>query len=77
MMPFIYERRYVRPRRQSKARNYRRRFHNQRERKKFVQGILVLCFVSVGGVVGGWGGAAIGLLIAGLVCVWTDEGKVT
>ena len=46
-------------------RSFRRRFVNQRKRKNAVQGILILSACAVGGIIGGWGGAAIGFLISG------------
>ena len=59
--------------RRSHGRSFRRRFVNQRKRKNLVQGILVLGACAVGGIVGGWGGAAIGLLISGVLVAWTDH----
>ena len=60
-------------RRRSHGRSFRRRFVNQRKRKTAVQGILILFSCAVGGVVGGWGGAAIGFLLSTVVACWTDS----
>jgi hypothetical protein len=57
----------------SRGRSFRRRFVNQRKRKNLVQGILVLGACAIGGVVGSWGGAAIGFLLSGVLVCWSDS----
>lgn len=49
--------------------NYKRRYVNQRKRKDTACGIIGLICVGLGAAAGGWGGAAIGFLISGLV-IW-------
>ena len=49
--------------------NYQRRYKNQQKRKDSACGVIGLICVGLGAAAGGWGGAAIGFLVAGLV-VW-------
>ncbi len=48
------------------------------KKKRFSSALGVICLfcTGVGGIVGGWGGAAIGFVLAGLICVWLEQGKV-
>jgi hypothetical protein len=54
-------------------RSFRRRFHNQRERKGAAQGVIMLVAVGLGFAGGGWGGMALGLFAGSLVCFWIDH----
>ena len=52
---------------------FRRRFRNQRERKKTASGILMLVLVVIGAVIGGWAGGAAGFLLSCLVVHFIDH----
>jgi len=52
---------------------FRRRFRNQRERKKTASGILMLVLVVIGAVIGGWAGGAAGFLLSWLVVLLIDN----
>jgi hypothetical protein len=52
---------------------YKRRFRNQRNRKKTAQGLIVVIACAIGGIAGGWGGAAIGFLLSGVLVTFIDH----
>ena len=58
------------------ARSYRKRFRAKKKRVDNLAGAIIVICIAVGGVSGGWGGAAIGFVLGAFLSLWLAQGQL-